>query len=158
MYNEQIDYERLRARVEQRIKRRAKFYKDLVAFIGVNFVLWMVWGWPILRDGGSLQGGGTPWPLFVTFFWGIALVSDAIKAFFDFDKDTAFDREMQREIRRERRRMYGTDDDLSEKPKRSEGNGENGEKSKREQTVRLSDDGELIYEDDELRPGTRSSR
>jgi hypothetical protein len=155
MYDNQIDYERIRARVEQRIKRRAKFYKDLVAYISVNFVLWMVWGWPILRGEASWQGGGTPWPLFVTFFWGIALVSDAIKAFFDFDRDSAFDREMQREIKRERRRVYGSDDVLFEKPKRSD---ENGEKPKRDQTVRLSDDGELIYEDEDQRLGNRSSR
>jgi hypothetical protein len=154
MYDEQIDYERIRARVEQRVKRRAKFYKDVVSFLTVNFILWMVWGWPILRGETSLQAGGTPWPLFVTLFWGIALVSDAIKAFFDFDKDTAFDREMQREISRERRRIYGTDEDLSEKPKRS---GDNGDKPKREQTVRLSDDGELIYDDKDSKRGTRLS-
>jgi hypothetical protein len=154
MYDEQIDYKRIRARVEQRIKRRAKFYKDLVAYFTVNFSLWMVWGWPILRGETSLQGGGTPWPLFVTFFWGIGLVSDAIKVFFEFDKDAAFDREMQREIGRERRRLYG-DDEYFSKPKRSD---ELDEKPKREQTVRLSDDGELIYEDEDLGSGSRTSR
>jgi hypothetical protein len=154
MYDEQIDYERIRARVEQRIKRRAKFYKDVVSYLTVNFILWMVWGWPILRGETSLQSGGTPWPMFVTLFWGIALVSDAIKVFFDFDKDSAFDREMQREIQRERRRVYGDDEYLS-KPKRSD---EFDEKPKREQTVRLSDDGELIYEEDDQGAGRRSSR
>ena len=78
----------------------------------------------------------------------------AIHAVVNYVETTGMDnmreREIEREIQRELRRRGLTESDLLQKPKR-------------DAAVRLSDDGELVYEDDEesvepLRPSKRRGR
>jgi hypothetical protein len=149
MVDNEIDLEKIRQRVERRMQLRAKFMRELSSFLTVNLVLWGIW---FFSEGNSFSRGGfqIPWPMFVTFFWGISVVKRGVRIFYSDELESAYDREMQKEIRREKARVansayYGDPDDteILEKAKRSDG------------TVRLSDDGELIYED---KPERKSSR
>lgn len=119
-------------RVQKRINQRYKFYRDLLSFVGVNAFLWIIW---FLTDNSR---SGVPWPLFVTFFWGIGVVSDAMKVLGEPRLEEMREREYQRELARERERLYG---DGMEKPKRGE--------------VSIGDDGELVYDDEQ--PSKRKS-
>lgn len=142
MVDNQIDYDKIRERVERRMALRAKFIRELSSFVGVNIMLWAIWGF---SEGNSIFSGhiGLPWPLFVTVFWGISVGRHGLRAYFSDQIDSAFDREMEKEIEREKARvansMYPGDADMLEKTKRKNG------------AVRLSDDGELIYEDQATR-------
>jgi len=132
--NNQIDYERIRARVEERMKKRRKFMSNLGGGITVVGVLWVIW---------LLTGTGWPWPLIPTAIVVIAATREYLGTFvFASAMENAYDREMAREIAREQARlgMGGgyVPDYAYEKSKRSE-------KVKRDDPwVRLSDDGELV--------------
>jgi hypothetical protein len=133
--NGDIDYERIRARVEQRLKKRRKFMSNLASAATGIAILWAIW---------FFTGGGWPWPLIPTGIIGIVAIREFLETFvFSPAMENAYDREMQREIARERARlgMRGSDtvfDDGYAKPKRAE-------KAKRQEPwVRLSDDGELV--------------
>jgi 2TM domain len=117
----------LRERVERRVKRRYKFYRDLAAFASTNVLLWGIY---LISNGG--RSSGVPWPLWVTFFWGIGIVREAWEIFGSSRfSDANYEAEVQREIARERERLYGAG---YEKPKRSE--------------FSVGDDGELVYSDE----------
>jgi hypothetical protein len=118
-------------RVQKRINQRYKYYRELLSFVGVNVLLWGIW---FLTN---RNGSGIPWPAFVTFFWGIGVVSDGMKVLGEPRLDEMREREYRRELARERERLYG-----EEKPKRGE--------------MAIGDDGELIYED-EQQPSKRKS-
>ena len=54
----------IRRRVEAKYDERNALLIHLISYTGVNVLVWMIW----------LSGaGGFPWPLFVTFFWGIGM-------------------------------------------------------------------------------------
>ena len=59
----------LRDRAEIRLKKRRDFQGHLVAYVCVNVLVWSIWA--VL---GATSGGWFPWPLFVTFGWGVGLV------------------------------------------------------------------------------------
>ncbi|MEP7287135.1 MAG: 2TM domain-containing protein [Chloroflexota bacterium] len=127
----QTDYDNLRRRAEKRVHDRQEFFMHLSIYVAVNLGLWLLW---------ALLGGfpsGFPWPLLVTLGWGIGLAAHGIDVYFKSGsmavrREMAIEREMQREMQ-----MRGLDaSDVLEKPKR-------------EQVMRLSDDGELVPADDE---------
>jgi len=66
----------LREQAIANLKRQRKFAADLVAYVTVNAVLWLVWA---LTDGST--GGGLPWPAWVSAIWGMLLIGDAWRAF-----------------------------------------------------------------------------
>ncbi len=109
---------RIRERIEKKYKERSGLIAHAIPYIIVNFVLWSIYfGSP---------GDGFPWPMFVTFFWGIGMVSHFF-AYYNKYGGGAMRREeaIQREIQQERERslMY--------------------EKPKNDARMRLTDDGEL---------------
>ncbi len=55
--SDQDDYDKLRKRVEKRIKARQEFFSHLVTYLMVNAFLWMIWV--------VTGAGGFPWPIFV---------------------------------------------------------------------------------------------
>jgi hypothetical protein len=127
--NDPIDYEAIRARVDQRIKERTRFLASLGMYVAINIMLWAMW---FFSDGRS----STPWPLWVTIFWGIGIVRQGFRVFIgNRYMENMREREIQREIEREKVRLYGTEKEKNEKNKRG--------------AVHLSDDGELVYEEDE---------
>jgi len=62
----------LRARARKAAEDKLGFYAHLTAYILVNAMLIFIWWW---------AGGGFPWFLFVTLFWGIGLVSHAFATY-----------------------------------------------------------------------------
>jgi hypothetical protein len=134
MSNEQL-YNDIRARAEKRAKKRGEFYQHLAIYIIVNLFLWVIF----LVISGFF---GSPIPLLVPFLstlgWGLAVAIHATVTYIETGAMEAMrEREIQREMQRElRRRGIDDESELFEKPKR-------------DQVVRLSDDGELVYEEDE---------
>lgn len=57
-----------RADAIKRIKRKRMFQQQLIVFVLVNVVLWVIW---------AASGAGFPWPIFVTVFWGIGIGTQA---------------------------------------------------------------------------------
>ncbi len=130
-YN-QLDYDAIRKRADQRVKKRAGFFVHLAIWMAVMAFLWMIY---FLTDAGDF-----PWPLIPMMGWGIGIVAHGASVFLDTGLlDNMREREFQREIAREMMRL-GIDDpaELFEKPKREQA-----------QSVRLSDDGELVPVDEE---------
>src|SRR4051812_5013434 len=62
-----IDYDTLRERAEKRVKARQEFRNHLAWYIGINLLLWAIWGF------GSHGGLDFPWPIFPTLGWGIGV-------------------------------------------------------------------------------------
>jgi hypothetical protein len=142
MTNDQLDYAEIRRRAEQRVTKRKEFMMHLAIYILVNIGLWVAF----LFIGGLIQ---QTWPLLIpllsTIGWGLGVAIHGVVNYFETTgMDSMRDREYHRELEREMRRRGIDDPALLEKPKR-------------DQAVRLSDDGELVYEDEE-EPNRRSSR
>ncbi|MBX3083358.1 MAG: 2TM domain-containing protein [Anaerolineae bacterium] len=133
--SQKIDYDAIRKRVEKRVKARQEWVAHLTAYIIVNVALWAIW-W--------LTGGNYfPWPALVTLGWGIGMGIHTATYLTEASMEQAKEAAIDREIRREKMRVYGDpdyDDSYMEKPKRRA--------KERERGMRLTDDGELEYEDD----------
>jgi hypothetical protein len=52
----------------KRIKRKRQFQYQLIVYVLINLLLWVIW---------AATGLGFPWPIFVTVFWGIGIASQA---------------------------------------------------------------------------------
>lgn len=107
-------YDEIRRRVEKRYKKRQELYIHIASYVVTNLFLWF-----FFHDS---------WVLWVTFGWGIGVVSNIIEYYSKYGggaerKEAA----IQREIERERERLG------YEKPKNDE----------RDVRMRLTDDGEL---------------
>ena len=109
-----------RTTVQSRLARleRSGVIAHAIPYVIVNLVLWSIYF--------STDAGGFPWPMFVSFFWGIGMASHFF-AYWNKYGGGATQREeaIQREIEQERERslMY--------------------EKPKHDARMRLTDDGEL---------------
>ncbi len=85
-------------RAEARVRAKMHFYRHLTSYVLVNALLWFiaVTTW-ITTTHGSIWT--LIWPIWVTVFWGIGLISDFIKTF-GFGEHTT-----QRMIEEEMRKM-----------------------------------------------------
>lgn len=127
-----IDYDAIRRRVEKRIKARQEWLGHLSAYVIVNLMFWVMW---------VFTGAEFPWPVFITLPWGIGIGIHTMSYFLENNAERAKEEAIEREIRREKMRLYGDpdfDDSLLEKPKRRA----------KERAMRLTDDGELAYDED----------
>lgn len=140
----QVDYGEIRSRAEKRVKRRQSFLQHLSIYIIVNLFLWAIWA----ITAGVFQGEPTrslPWPIFPTLGWGIGVALQGLSVLFDSGMmDVRREIAIEREIQREMELRGIVQDDMKEKPKR-------------DQAMRLSDDGELIP-DEEPRRVRRAGR
>ncbi|MYD11865.1 MAG: 2TM domain-containing protein [Chloroflexi bacterium] len=59
----------IRRRVEAKYDERYALLIHFTSYAGVNALVWATW---------LFSGGGFPWPLFVTVFWGIGMVGHAL--------------------------------------------------------------------------------
>ncbi len=116
------DYDEIRKRIEKRYKKRQELILHIVSYILTNLMLWYFFG-------------NAGWILWVTFGWGIGLVTSIIDYYNKYGpgaqrREDEIQREIDRE--RERSRMY--------------------EKPKNDNRMRLTDDGELeeIVSDDDI--------
>lgn len=168
MSYDSIDYQRIRARTEQRImpllrlyRRRIWLFGHIVAFLLLN---WFMYSSPwnatffSTEETSYVNFDGTsgtftrhfPYSalLLISVIWLIALVYYALNLWADFRREGFIQREMNKEAELERLRLsivlarFGesVDDPLSQTLQRK------SEKPKR--TVSLSDDGELIANDE----------
>ena len=80
--------EELRAIAERRVDDRIGFYIHFIAYVAVNFGLFLTWFY---------TGQGFPWFLFVLLFWGIGLAAHAIGV---FAGQEYFDRKVDEEYQR----------------------------------------------------------
>lgn len=131
--------ERIRQRVEKRMEERNGLIGHVMSYVFVIAMMWFIW----------LSGGadGHPWPIWVMGGWGIGVASHA--ASFYFEHGRGRDRRedaIQREIERERERMYRS--------------GEYGKaKNDEDVPIRLTEDGEMTDSFlDELEGNRKSKR
>ena len=59
----------IRRRVEAKYDERNALLTHLASYVGVNVLVWAIW---------LFTTGGFPWPMFVTFFWGIGMAGHAL--------------------------------------------------------------------------------
>jgi membrane protein implicated in regulation of membrane protease activity len=126
-----LNYDEIRRRAEKRANKRKELFMHVGIYIIVNLFLWLIFG---ILSAVSASPALLLIPLLSTLGWGIGV---AIHAVVTFAETTALDSMREREIEREIQREM-----------RLRGNPDMLEKPKREQTVRLSDDGELVYDDE----------
>lgn len=80
------------------LKRKRKFAQDLVAYVAVNGVLWLIWLFT-----GHPTNGSIPWPAWVSLAWGIFLALDGWRAYGSVNAPIS-ETEIEREIERTQRR------------------------------------------------------
>ncbi len=74
-------------------KARAKFQSSLLSFLFVNALLWVIWAFSMPHRGFHSE---IPWPLWVTFFWGLGLIKRGIAAYGGFTYEQRAQREYDR--------------------------------------------------------------
>jgi len=131
--SDHLDYDEIRRRVNKRVNKRKELYIHTGVYVVVNIAVLLVW--LVLRGGAFgltaqdpefAQIISAPIPLLLAGAWMIGLAIHAMTVFFETGMlERMQDREMTREIEREKQRLH-----LSEKPKR--------------EALTLSDDGELV--------------
>lgn len=83
-----LDTPDLREQAIDRIKKKQDFRAHLLVYLMVNALVWTIW---------ALTGANFPWPVFVTFGWGIGLVMIAWEVFWRTPiTDEAIEREIER--------------------------------------------------------------
>jgi hypothetical protein len=128
MTDDRIDYDKINRRVEARIKARKDFQGVVLGFLITTVVVWIIY---LMAD----RSDPFVWPLIPTAIMGIVVIWQGLETYVLAEaRERERDRLTEREIERERARLY--DEAALEKPKR-------------DRTAHLSDDGELVYEDDE---------
>jgi hypothetical protein len=63
------DPEGIREQALRSLKKRRDFHTHLFVYLTFNVLLWSIWALT-----GATSGAWFPWPLWVTFGWGIAIV------------------------------------------------------------------------------------
>jgi hypothetical protein len=89
----------LRAEAVRRLKGRREFRAHLFAYVLVNLALWGIWGVMF-----ATAGVWFPWPVFVTFGWGIGV---AFHAWDVYGRRPITEDEIQREGTRLRQSRLG---------------------------------------------------
>ncbi len=104
-------YDEIRRRIEKRYKKRQELYIHIASYVVTNLFLWF-----FFHDS---------WVLWVTFGWGIGVVSNIIEYYNKYGAGAQRREDaIQREVERERERL-------------------GYEKPKNDSRMRLTDDGEL---------------
>ncbi|MBC6609781.1 2TM domain-containing protein [Hymenobacter sp. BT507] len=77
-------------------KARARFKASLFTYFWVNALLWTIW---VLTGRGAYP---VPWPLWATFFWGIALLANGASVYGWWGQGQQAEREYERLLREKR--------------------------------------------------------
>jgi hypothetical protein len=96
VYSTQPVQDDLYRRAVERANAKMKFYKHLSSYLIVNGFLWFI---ALMTSHGNFWA--VSWPLWVTVFWGIGVVSDYFKTF-GFSENTR-QRLIEDELRKMRR-------------------------------------------------------
>ena len=73
--------EEIRSLAIKRVRRKRGFFSHLTVYLIVNAFLWCMWALSASGYGWGMHGTSFPWPIFVTVFWGIGLVSHGLGVF-----------------------------------------------------------------------------
>lgn len=126
----------IRRRVEAKYDERNALLMHLISYAGVNALVWAIW---------LFASGGFPWPLFVTFFWGIGLAGHLLD-YYNKHGGGAQKREerIQAEVRRHLR-LLEEREELARADVYDEDDGATvyGLHNVEPRRLRLADDGEL---------------
>lgn len=125
----------IRRRVEAKYEERNALLIHLTSYAGVNILVWAIW---------LFSAGGFPWPLFVTFFWGIGMAGHLLD-YYHKHGGGAQKREarIQEEVERQLRRLEQRERSIYAEADEDEGATVYGLDDVELRHVRLSDDGEL---------------
>ncbi|SDX76224.1 2TM domain-containing protein [Hymenobacter psychrophilus] len=80
-------------------RQRAHFQSSLLTYLFVNVILWAVWAFTG-RDSNPI-----PWPLWVSFFWGIGLVVRGLKAYGGLGWADRSEHEYEKLVRQQRNEL-----------------------------------------------------
>ncbi|MCY3918014.1 MAG: 2TM domain-containing protein [Chloroflexi bacterium] len=97
----------IRRRVEAKYDERNALLIHLISYAGVNVLVWMIW---------LFAAGGFPWPLFVTFFWGIGMAGHLLDYYNKYGggaqkREERIQEEVQRHLERLEERERGIYED-----------------------------------------------
>ena len=86
----------IRRRVEAKYEERTGLFTHLASYVGVNALVWVIW---------LFTTGGFPWPVFVSFFWGIGMVGHLLDYYHKHGggaqkREERIDEEVQRHLQR----------------------------------------------------------
>ena len=77
--------EEIRNLAIQRVRHKRGFFSHLAVYLIINAFLWCMWALSASGMsswyGWGMHGTTFPWPVFITVFWGIGLVSHAMGVF-----------------------------------------------------------------------------
>jgi hypothetical protein len=77
--------EEIRRLAIQRVRRKRKFFSHLTVYLIVNAFLWCMWALSAsgisAAYGWGMHETSFPWPIFITVFWGIGLISHGLGVF-----------------------------------------------------------------------------
>lgn len=77
--------EEIRNIAVQKVRRKRGFFSHLTVYLIVNAFLWLMWALSAsgisAGYGWGMHGTAFPWPIFVTIFWGIGLISHGLGVF-----------------------------------------------------------------------------
>lgn len=79
-------------------KARARFKASLFTYFLVNALLWAIWALT------GRHANPIPWPLWVTFFWGIGLVAQGVSIYGLLGQSQLAEREYERLLRQREER------------------------------------------------------
>lgn len=124
----------IRRRVEAKYDERNALLIHFVSYAGVNVLLWVIW---------LFDSGGFPWPLFVTFFWGIGMAGHLLDY---YHKHGGGAQKREERIHEEVLRQLQMIEEREEKLRSDEVDGADvyALDNYKRRELRLSDDGELI--------------
>ena len=131
----------IRRRVEAKYEERNALLIHLTSYAGVNILVWLIW---------LFASGGFPWPLFVTFFWGIGMAGHLLDYYHKHGggaqkREERIQEEVERQLALlERRQAF----ELNDADDEDAGATVYGLDDVELRHVRLSDDGELTGIDD----------
>jgi uncharacterized membrane protein len=84
MANEMSD-EEIRKLAIYRVRRKRGFFTHLTVYCIVNIFLWCMWALSAsgisAGYGWGMHGTAFPWPVFISVFWGIGLISHGLGVF-----------------------------------------------------------------------------
>ena len=91
-----VQEERIRKRVEEKFQARRDFMQHLAVYLLINSFLWLLY----LSPGGF----DFPWPIFVTGFWGIGVVSQYVGFYYKHGRGAEKrEAEIEKEVTRQMR-------------------------------------------------------
>ncbi len=82
------------------LKRKRRFGENVIGYVSVNGVLWLIWA---LTDRST--DGGLPWPAWVSLIWGFFLAMDAWRTFGGWPRSLhrpITEEDIERELKRSR--------------------------------------------------------